>query len=93
MNSGGNIENIQFNSAGFKAILESDGVRELVEDTAEAICEKANGNNTRGGSGYAVKVQHMGYGGGRWGAFIYATDKKASQAESEEKALTKAVGS
>lgn len=89
----GTVENIQFNSAGFRAVLESDGVREIVEQTANEICEKANANNERGGNGYAVKVQHMGYGGGRWGAFIYATDKKAAQAESEEKALTKAVGS
>ena len=90
MNNGG-ISNIQFNSAGFKAILESGGVKDMVQDTANQICERANANNERGGQGFGVKVKHLGYGGGRWGAFIYAKDAKATQAESEEKALTKAV--
>lgn len=87
----GEITNIQFISAGFKAILESGGVKDLVQDKANEICERANANNDRGGKGYAVKVKHLGYGGGRWGAYIYATDAKATQAESEDKALTKAV--
>lgn len=80
---------IVFNSAGFKEILESEGVRELVQDTAQEIANKANENY--GGDGYEVKVQHLGYGGGRWGAFITSKDKKAAQAESEDKALTRAL--
>lgn len=80
---------IVFNSAGFKEILESEGVRELVQDTAQEIANKANENY--GGDGYEVKVQHLGYGGGRWGAFISSKDKKAAQAESEDKALTRAL--
>ena len=36
------ISDITFNSAGFKAILESDGVRDLVQDTADGICDRAN---------------------------------------------------
>lgn len=80
---------IVFNSAGFKEILESEGVRKLVQDTAQEIANKANENY--GGDGYEVKVQHLGYGGGRWGAFISSKDKKAAQAESEDKALTRAL--
>lgn len=80
---------IVFNSAGFKEILESEGVRELVQDTAQEIANKANENY--GGDGYEVKVQHLGYGGGRWGAFITSKDNKAAQAESEDKALTRAL--
>lgn len=87
------VENIQFNSAGFKALLESEDIRQLVEDTANGICDKANANNERGGQGFAVQVKHMNYGGGRWGAFVYAKDTKATQAESEEKALTRALNS
>lgn len=83
------IENIVFNSAGFKEILESSEVKELVQETAEEIRDKANENY--GGDGYEVKVQHMGYGGGRWGAFITSKDLKAAQAESEDKALTRAM--
>jgi hypothetical protein len=80
---------IVFNSAGFKEILESEGVRELVQDTAQEIADKANENY--GGDGFEVKVQHLGYGGGRWGAFITSKDNKAAQAESEDKALTRAL--
>lgn len=87
------VVNIQFFSSGFKAILESDGVKDLVETEANKICEKANANNDRGGKGFAVQVKHMNYGGGRWGAFVYAKDTKASQAESEDKALTRAINS
>ena len=87
----GEITNIQFNSAGFKAILESGGVKDMVQDTANQICERANANNERGGQGFGVTVKHLGYGGGRWGAYIYSKDQKAAQAESEDKALTKAV--
>ena len=83
------IENITFISAGFKEILESEGVKDLVQETAGEICNKANENY--GGDGYEVKMQHLGYGGGRWGAFITSKDKKAAQAESEEKALTRAL--
>lgn len=82
---------ITFNSAGFREILESEGVKQLVQETAQEICDRANGNNERGGEGFEVKVQHMGYGGGRWGAFITSKDKKAAQAESEDKALTRAL--
>lgn len=71
---------IEFISAGFKAILESDGVKELVEDQAKAIADRANGNNDRGG-----------YGGGRWVAFVSTTDKSSMLAESEDKALTRAI--
>lgn len=85
------IENIQFISSGFKAVLESDGVKELIEDTANEICERANANNERGGEGFKVNVTHLGYGGGRWGAFISSADNKAAQAESEDKALTRAI--
>ena len=83
------IENIVFNSAGFREILESEGVKDLIQNTAGEICNKANEN--AGFDGYEVRLQHMGYGGGRIGAFISSKDKKAAQAESEEKALTRAL--
>lgn len=50
------IENIVFNSAGFREILESEGVKDLVEQTAGEICNKANEN--AGFDGYEVRVQH-----------------------------------
>lgn len=82
---------IEFISAGFKAILESDGVKELVEDQAKAIADRANGNNDRGGSGFVASSKLGGYGGGRWVAFVSTTDKSSMLAESEDKALTRAI--
>jgi hypothetical protein len=82
---------IEFNSAGFRQILLSDGCRQVVQSTAEEICERANANNDRGGEGFTANTQVGGYGGGRWIGFVSAADKKASAAESEDKALTRAL--
>lgn len=82
---------IQFNSAGFRQILLSDGCREVVQSTAEDICAKANANNIRGGEGFTANTQVGGYGGGRWIGFVSSTDKKSAAAESEDKALTRAL--
>lgn len=82
---------IVFNSAGFRDILLSDGVRDAVTSTAEEIKEKANANNTSGGNGFTANVQVGGYGGGRWVGFVTASDNKASLAESEDQALTRAL--
>lgn len=83
------IEEINFISAGFKQILESDGVRDLVQDVANGICERANANY--GGDGFAVNVRHLGYGGGRYGAFISSVDENASRAEANDHVLTRAI--
>lgn len=81
---------IVFNSAGFKEILESDGVHDLVQETADGICDRANANNNRGGE-FATNVIKGGYGGGRWIGFVKSTDEKSAQAEAEDKALSGAV--
>lgn len=83
------IEEINFISAGFKQILESDGVRDLVQDVANGICERANANY--GGDGFAVNVRHLGYGGGRYGAFISSVDENAARAEANDHVLTRAI--
>lgn len=80
-----------FNSDGFRQILQSDGVHDLVQQTAEEIAEKANANNTRGGQGFEARTQIGGYGGGRYIGFVTTTDNKAKIAESEDKALTRAL--
>lgn len=85
------IEDITFISAGFKAVLESDGVRDLVQDLADGIQDRANANY--GGDGFQATVKHLGYGGGRWGAFISSTDARAARAEAEDKVLTRAINS
>ena len=80
-----------FNSDGFRQILQSDGVHDLVQQTAEEIAEKANANNTRGGQGFEARTQIGGYGGGRYIGFVTTSDNKAKIAESEDKALTRAL--
>lgn len=80
-----------FNSDGFRQILQSEGVHDLVQQTAEEIAEKANANNTRGGQGFEARTQIGGYGGGRYIGFVTAADNKAKIAESEDKALTRAL--
>lgn len=82
---------IQFNSAGFRQLLLSDGCREVVQSATEDICAKANANNGRGGEGFTAHTQVGGYGGGRWIGFVSSTDKKSAAAESEDKALTRAL--
>lgn len=82
---------LEFISEGFKEILESDGVHDLVQETAESICDKANGNNVRGGEGFTTSVIHGSYGGGRWVGFVKTTDKQSEIAEAEDKALTGVV--
>lgn len=82
---------IEFISEGFKEILCSGEVQELVTQAAEQIQSRANANNTRGGSGFAVKTQMGNYGGGRWISTVIPTDRAARIAESEDKALSRAV--
>ena len=82
---------LEFISDGFKQSLESDGVRELVQETADNIKDRANANNTRGGQGFESNVIQGNYGGGRWIGFVKSTDRESDIAESEDKALTGAV--
>ena len=83
---------IEFNSEGFRQILLSQGCHDLVQQTADEISEKANGNNTRGGSGFESGTRlGKAYGSQRAIGFVYTTDRKSRIAESEDKALSKAV--
>lgn len=75
---------IEFNSDGFRQILLSDGCRQLVQSTTEDIRDKA-------GDGFESSVQVGGYGGGRWIGFVSTTDQDSVKAETEGKALTRAL--
>lgn len=85
------ITRIEFISDGFKEILESDGVHDLVLETADGIRDRANGNNTRGGEGFTSTTVKGFYGGGRWIGFVKTTDNLSAIAESEDKALSGAL--
>ena len=83
---------IQFNSDGFREILQSEGVKALVENTANDIRSKANANlASESSEGYEVSVISGGYGGGRRVGFVASSDAEAAAAESEYKALSKAI--
>lgn len=86
-----NETRIVFNSEGFREILLSEGVRNIVTSTAEEIRTNADANNTRGGEGFKASVQVGGFGGGRWVGFVTAADNNASIAEAEDQALTRAI--
>ena len=83
--------NIEFNSAGFREILTSDGVRAVVQAATDEIQAKANANISEESEGFSSQVRIGGYGGGRWVGHVTATDGASIRAESEDKALTRAV--
>ena len=83
---------IEFFSEGFEQILTSPGTMSAVESAAAAIRERANANNTRGGSGFYSGTRiGTAYGSQRALGFVYTSDKKSAQAEAEDKALSEAV--
>ena len=82
---------LKWNKGGFRQILLSDGCHQVVQEVTEEIQMRANDNNERGGEGFRANTQVGGYGGGRWIGFVSSTDKASKIAESEDKALTRAV--
>lgn len=80
---------IEFISSGFRGILNSDGVHDLIQSTAQEVADKANENY--GGDGFQPKVIKGSYGGGRWVGFVSSTDKGSLAAESEDQALTRSL--
>lgn len=83
---------IEFDSNGFREVLESGEVNALVAGQAAEIQARANANTGQFKTeGFGTKVLKGGYGGGRWIAHVFAIDYGARAAEAENKALTKAV--
>lgn len=82
---------IEFISDGFREILMSDGVKELVNEAATQIQERANSNLAEDSEGYEKTVMVGGYGGGRWVGFVQTTDRASCVAEAEYNALSGAV--
>lgn len=80
---------LEFNSAGFRALLNSPEVEALVLSEAEAIANRANqsvaGQRTEGFRSHSRKA------GTRVIAFAGTTDRATIIAEAEDKALSRAV--
>lgn len=79
---------IEFISKGFKDILFSSGTKEVLQDTADEIRDRANMEVPEG---FESNVQAGGYGGGRYIAFVRTATNEAALEESENMTLTKAV--
>ena len=83
---------ITFNGDGFEAILCCDKTMSLIQEQAARIETNANANNTRGGDGFESGTRlGRAYGSQRAMGFVYSTDEKSAIAESEDKALSRAV--
>jgi len=83
---------IEFNSDGFKQLLMSDETRSLISGHVDAIKARADANlNGAESQGFSARTIQSGWGGGRWVGFVGTTDMATMIAESEDKALTKAV--
>ncbi len=85
------LDRMQWNSDGFKEVLESEEVRNLIESEARKFQSKANANNSRDSEGYEVITEKSTYGGGRWVSRVKSIDREADIAESEDKALSRAL--
>lgn len=73
-----------WNSDGFREILTSDEVRDLIDGKAREMTNEA-------GEGYEYKTQMMGYGGGRWGAFVYTGNGKAMLDQAQNHTLERVM--
>lgn len=82
---------IKFISDGFREILLSDGVKNLVDDIGEQIKDKANARLAEDSTGYEKETRQIDYRGGRWQSAVYTTDMASMKAEAEYNALSGAV--
>ena len=83
---------IEWVNKGFEEILCASGTMAQVKASTDRIKANANGNNTRGGKGFgSVTRLARAFGSQRAMGLVYTTDRKSRIAESEDKALSKAV--
>lgn len=84
---------IQWVHEGFEAILCDKKTMAEVKTVTQKIEARANANNRRGGEGFKSGTrQGKAFGSQRAMGFVYTTDRKSRIAESEDKALSRAVG-
>ena len=71
---------IDFLSEGFRTILTSGEVRNLISSTAQGIASRA-------GDGFDVDTFLGNYGGGRWVSVVVAKTREANAEQSENHVL------
>ena len=85
-----NIDFLQ--GAGFRQLLNSDEVKDMVEGHVNAIKARADaGLNGAESQGFNGRGEQGNYAGGRWIGIVGTSDLATMIAESEDKVLTKAV--
>lgn len=85
------VKKIIWNHGGFQQILNSDGVQSLISSHTEATCAAANANLHEKSEGYKSVVKKGTSGTVRWVGLVHSTDHASLVAETEEKALSRAV--
>lgn len=81
------LERLEFNSAGFRAILRSQGAVDLTAKFGAEIAGRAEASS--GASGFEVRSS---VGSNRARTAVITTTREAMIAEAEAKALTRALG-
>ena len=86
---------LEFNSEGFREILTGAGVQSVVSEATQKIQAQANANAAgeldENSEGFSARTWLGGFGGGRWVGSVSTTDHSTMVAESENKALSRAV--
>ena len=84
---------LEFNDDGFRRLLQSDEVHDMVEGHVNAIKQRADANIAGESEGYNARVEQAKNAtyGGRWIGIVGTSDYESIVAESENGALTKAV--
>lgn len=89
------IQRIDFISSGFKAILKSEGTREVVQETTDRIYQNAVANyeatsyvQTDFAQGFKADVKQKET---RWVGFVTTTDEYTAMGEANDKILTRAI--
>lgn len=83
---------IEWVHSGFEQILCSEGTMQIIRDKTSEIQQRANANNARGGAGYTQRVNISRMSGSRRAnGSVYNVDEKGYVAETEDKALSRAV--
>ena len=82
---------IELDSAGFRELLLSDEIAEVVDEAANRVASAAYGHSIPG-SQYVVKGPKAGgYGGGRMIAYVAADNTKAAISATDKNSLERAI--
>lgn len=79
---------VEFNSDGFAALLKGSEVQQMIEGHTNEVKQRADGYITGDSEGFKGDTKLMGT---RWVGLVGTTDRASMVAESENKALEKAV--